>query len=364
MKFSTIENKQMLWNILNEMTLEQNIYIKEIENLPDYFESVVQNISNIKKMDTIEKNKLLLQKCYEYIQFTITNKNENNETLQLEKRMREVSNEMMTTLKGYRPPEIDFSDPEDKTPKISSNTGAPHINIDMTSSISIPHESIMEKQEPIIEKRVTFKSNKHYNMKASHMTSNSILFQNLTLESIKILTILINDKKIIMGKDKFGKNKFRYIKNLPFVFCTVYINEIKNQEEIIFVNKTMSGSYVRFEPKVPLTVRKQIFKIELRLFDENKNELNMGMTIDKKNILNTNDNENLDKKYLYVKKMKGMEAGDIIEMNGQQQEILGLCKIEDNMMVEDSDEHNYAIIKGERRNFIYYGKMPIILFII
>lgn len=348
MSFSSVENKRMIWNILSEQCQANfNIELKEVQNFPAYFESFVADIGKEDGTSMMEKNKSLIGESHKYMQFYLQNKERKRENM-MEKRLREASNEMNTILQGYRPPEIDFSDSQDDV-KRSPHTGAPPLQIDMGSSVQV-------QAEPLVEKHVAFKTNKHYSMKATQVMGSNILFQNLTLESIKILSILLSDKRVYVGKDKLGKKVYRWLREVPFVFCTVYVNDVKEQEEIIFVNEAMAGSFVRFEPKVPLSVRKKMFKMEVRLFDEEKRELNMGMEIGREKMIE-------DDKYVYVEKVEGMKAGDLVEIGGRGGEILGLCRIEDKKVVEEGEE-NYAAMEGELRGMVYYGKPPIVLFVL
>ena len=52
MSFSSIENKQMIWNILSEQCQSNfNIALNEVQNFPAYFESFVADIGK----ETVEE---------------------------------------------------------------------------------------------------------------------------------------------------------------------------------------------------------------------------------------------------------------------------------------------------------------------
>lgn len=305
MEFTSIENKHMIWNILSELCQkEHNAPLSNIANFPIQFEAMVNMISKGITADLMTMNKQLVSKCHEII---LQQKRENP----MDRRFQEARTEMNSMLQGYRPPEIDFSDPKEQ---VSRLTGAPPIKIEEEVS-SVKIENI-----PVVKSHINFERDEYYKMSADLIEKNSFSFFNLNIPGIKIVTLFMHNNNVT----KIGEN--------PFIFCKIFVNDMKEKENVLFLNKGVIGKWVHFESYNPIYIRKQLISMNIEIVNMEKEIITIGKQI---TILNENE----------------FEIGDEIQIDNQRKKISG-------------DDITNGTISPDENHLIYYGKSPILIFTI
>ena len=117
MEFDSQENKALVWGILSEQHIFDNIPDKLFEKVQTLFETEISSLksrSSGKNNDLLILNKLLMQNFTS----SIANLKDNKcaKAKEVEESFNQKRTELNTLLNGNKPQEIDFSDPLDDEP--------------------------------------------------------------------------------------------------------------------------------------------------------------------------------------------------------------------------------------------------------
>ena len=117
MEFNSQENKALVWGILAEQNIFDNIPDSLFNKVQTLFETEISSLnsrSNGKNADLLILNKLLMQNFTRSIATLKDNKNA--KAKQIEESLNEKRIELNNLLNGNKPEEIDFSDPTEDEP--------------------------------------------------------------------------------------------------------------------------------------------------------------------------------------------------------------------------------------------------------
>ena len=154
MEFDSQENKALVWDILSEQHVFDNIPDKLFEKVQKLFETEISSLksrSNAKNNDLLILNKLLMQNFTNAI--AILKDNKSAKAKQVEESFNQRRTEFNTLLNRNKPQEIDFSDPIDDEPlKIEDLDNRLNSIIDERKTLVSEYESIEIKADNLLEK--------------------------------------------------------------------------------------------------------------------------------------------------------------------------------------------------------------------
>ena len=154
MELDSQENKALVWGILAEQHVFDNIPDKLFGKVQTLFETEISSLksrSNGKNNDLLILNKLLMQNFTRSLATLKDNKSA--KAKQVEESFNQKRTELNTLLNGNKPQEIDFSDPIDDEPlKIEDLDNRLNSIIDERKTLVSEYESIEIKADNSLEK--------------------------------------------------------------------------------------------------------------------------------------------------------------------------------------------------------------------
>ena len=154
MEFDSQENKALVWGILSEQHVFDNIPDKLFEKVQTLFETEISSLksrSNAKNNDLLILNKLLMQNFTNAI--AILKDNKSAKAKQVEESFNQRRTELNILLNRNKPQEIDFSDPIDDEPlKIEDLDNRLNSIIDERKTLVSEYESIEIEADNSLEK--------------------------------------------------------------------------------------------------------------------------------------------------------------------------------------------------------------------
>lgn len=154
MELDSQENKALVWGILAEQHVFDNIPDKLFGKVQTLFETEISSLksrSSGKNNDLLILNKLLMQNFTRSL--TTLKDNKSAKAKQVEESFNQKRTELNTLLNGNKPQEIDFSDPIDDEPlKIEDLDNRLNSIIDERKTLVSEYESIEIKADNLLEK--------------------------------------------------------------------------------------------------------------------------------------------------------------------------------------------------------------------
>ena len=154
MELDSQENKALVWGILAEQNVFDNIPDKLFGKVQTLFETEISSLksrSSGKNNDLLILNKLLMQNFTRSLATLKDNKSA--KAKQVEESFNQKRTELNTLLNGNKPQEIDFSDPIDDEPlKIEDLDNRLNSIIDERKTLVSEYESIEIKADNSLEK--------------------------------------------------------------------------------------------------------------------------------------------------------------------------------------------------------------------
>jgi len=341
-----------------------------------FFSDKIRDLDQISGMSLINKNKNLIQECHRYIQ-SFTNQSTRDNIIsergnEINNRMAEAQQNMKTFLDGDKPEPLDFTDKPETTitatemQKKMKKYEESRDNIKNPPKLKINHQVQVERIRPI--KKVQFKKSE-FCIDTDIHANNKIEFGVSSLNNIQIHSILFKDREVNGVKNILGQNMPKRFSEYPLILVSIYINDKVKRENVCFFNN-QSGGWVKFESKNTIELNGSIDKIELHLYDHNKNELFLGRDVetceklDNVKMIGFEDSE----QYTFLR-MRNVAAGDFLQSSE------GRTKVEAVGTLTGSDETgaNLCYIATSRGNcailreditgpLVNYGQSPILYF--
>lgn len=198
-EFKSQTNKALLWELLNDQNIFNNIPDSELTNIQELFESEIEKIYNKtnNKSDLLILNKLLIQNFTESLNYYKENKKFKNHTIKsdYDEKIKEFSNDFV----NKKPKEINFKDNEDEPLKIE----------DLDKKLDIIQKE-REKLIPEYEKiNINNTNNTNYTNNTNNINNKDNDNDNDNLNNISEISeilekrenIKINDKDELVNKD-------------------------------------------------------------------------------------------------------------------------------------------------------------------
>jgi len=360
-------NKDIIFRILGKKV--RSAYKTDLSDVPDLdmmYHNIEYSVTKHNgKLDSVEKNKLILSDLADYIKRcmehtygpsahiepmshmapSLAEPHTNQEANGYNEDTRAAYDKLMTQReiehgeisakdKGKIEQARQWLQPQNSRVRIHE-TPVPLDSIAEDVENITPTNTANNSKEP---KRVRFKSNiepsKHHVLTANNLEENVISFNdNLGLcDTLRIGHLILKDK-LLTYEEHFDVKREVYLSQLPYLIVDVCVNGTKTASVPFFQVRTVNDTIV-FETDLVLTLNDLVTEIKLVVTDESSRVINMKHELVVETMMHATqltvteqyNREIYDPQYFYVRIKSGnFKTGDVILINSELCAVVGTC---------------------------------------